>query len=154
MSNNITDIFAIAEEEEKNNLECKLSVSSLTIFIDKNVDRISVFLGEKSSGKTTLINLLKGSQKEEGTKATYAMEYSFVKRTTNNRKEVIHFYELGGGKELVDLVSAPLNKETYKNIVYIIVVDLSDPSSLMDTMEFWFKTIRDAVILCVMNNFN
>jgi len=132
MANNPTDIFAIAEEEEKINVEYK------------NTDRIGVFLGEKSSGKTTLINLLKGAQKDEGPKATYAMEYSFVKRTTNNRKEVVHFYELGGGKELAELVSVPLTKETYKNIVYIISVDLSEPSTLMESLEYWLRKVREA----------
>lgn len=116
-------------------------------FLDKNTDRIGVFLGEKSSGKTTLINLLKGAQKDEGPKATYAMEYSFVKRTTNNRKEVVHFYELGGGKELAELVSVPLTKETYKNIVYIISVDLSEPSTVMESLEYWLRKVREAVLL-------
>jgi len=120
---------------------------SSSYILDKNVDRIGVFLGEKSSGKTTLINLLKGTQKEEAPKATYAMEYSFVKRTTNNRKEVVNFYELGGGKELADLASVPLTKENYKSIVYIIVIDLSDPSTLMDSLEFWLRIVRETVLL-------
>jgi len=132
MANTPTDIFTIAEEEEKINVEYK------------NTDRIGVFLGEKSCGKSTLINLLKGAQKEEVPKATYAMEYSFVKRTTNNRKEVVHFYELGGGKELAELVPVPLTKETYKNIVYIILVDLSEPSTLMESLEYWLRKVREA----------
>ncbi len=104
-----------------------------------------MFLGEKSCGKSTLINLFKGSQKEEAPKATYAMEYSFVKRTTNNRKEVIHFYELGGGKELSNLASVPLTQEALKSIVYIVLVDLSDPSNLMDSLEYWLRTVRQSV---------
>ena len=73
------------------------------------------------------------------------MEYSFAKRTVNNRKEVVHFYELGGGKELAELSSVPLSKENLKNVVYIVVVDLSDPSTLIESVEFWLKTIRESV---------
>lgn len=73
------------------------------------------------------------------------MEYSSSKRTVNNRKEVVHFYELGGGKELADLAAVPLTKESYNNIVYVVVVDLSDPSSLIESLEFWLKKIRDFV---------
>lgn len=131
MASTPADIFAIAEEEEKNNSDYK------------NFDRVAVFVGEKSSGKTALINLLRGTQKDEGAKATYAMEYSSSKRTVNNRKEVVHFYELGGGKELADLAAVPLTKESYKNIVYIVVVDLSDPANLIESLEFWLKTIRN-----------
>jgi dynein light intermediate chain 2 len=102
-------------------------------------------VGEKGSGKSTLINHLKGGLKEEGAKPTYAMEYSFAKRTTHNRKEVVHMYELGGGRQLADLLAAPLTRESYRNIVYVIVVDLSKPSTLMDSLHFWINAIRDAV---------
>ena len=77
------------------------------------------------------------------------MEYSSSKRTVNNRKEVVHFYELGGGKELGDLAAVPLTKESYKNIVYIVVVDLSDPANLIESLEFWLKTIRNFVLIFI-----
>jgi len=119
----------------------------LFYFLVKNFDRTVVFVGEKGSGKSSLINLLKGVQKEESAKPTYAMEYSFAKRTTHNRKEVVHMYELGGGRQLADLVATPLTRESYKYIVYVIVVDLSKPSTLMESLHFWINTIRDAVKL-------
>ena len=99
MNPQFTDIFALAEEEDKANKDSNIpSRSQLTLFLGRNIDRTVVFVGEKGSGKTTLISTLKGSQKEEIPKPTYAMDYSFQKRTTNTRKEVVHFYELGGGR--------------------------------------------------------
>jgi dynein light intermediate chain 2 len=131
MASNFVDIFSLAEEEESKSNE------------SKNLDRTVVFVGEKGSGKSSIINLLKGAQKDEGTKPTYAMEYSFSKRTTNNRKEVVHMYELGGGRQLVDLVGAPLTRESYKYIVFVIVIDLSKPSTLMDSLQYWINAIKE-----------
>jgi dynein light intermediate chain 2 len=92
-----------------------------------------------------LINILKASQKDEPTKPTYAMEYSFAKRNTNTRKEVVHFYEVGGGRELTNLLVTPMTRENYKYISYVIVVDLSKPSTIMESLNYWISAIREAV---------
>jgi GTPase SAR1 family protein len=147
MASNLVDIFAIAEEEEKLTNDSTVPISSFNTLLDKNFERTVVFVGEKSSGKSSIINLLKGGQKEEVPKPTYAMDYNFAKRTTNNRKEVVHLYEVGGGRQLSDLLGAPLTKESYRYIVYVIVVDLSKPSTIMDSISFWTNTIRDSVQL-------
>lgn len=145
MASNLVDIFAIAEEEEKLSNESTVSISSFNTLLDKNFERTVVFVGEKGSGKSSIINLLKGAQKEDAPKPTYAMEYNFAKRSTNNRKEVVHLYEVGGGRQLADLLAAPLTKESYRYIIYVIVIDLSKPSTIMDSINFWSHAIRDSV---------
>lgn len=150
MNPQFTDIFALAEEEDRSNLESNLTIlTPLTSFTGHNIDRTVVFIGEKGSGKSNLINTLKGAQKDEAPKPTYAMDYSFAKRTTHNRKEVVNFYELGGGRQYANLIGTPLTKENYKYIVYVIVIDLSKPSSLIDSLNFWINAIKETVIgLC------
>ena len=112
-------------------------------------------MGEKSSGKSSLLSLIKGNQKDEAPKPTYAMEYSFAKRNTSIRKEVVNFYELGGGRLLNSLAGVPLTKDNYKNFAYVIVLDLSDPGSLIDNLLYWIGCIRqstDNFFTELMNN--
>ena len=45
----------------------------------------------------------------------------------------------------MDLIGTPLTKENYKMIVYVVVVDLSKPSTIIDTLNFWLGSIRDTV---------
>ena len=92
-----------------------------------------------------MISLLKGSLKDEAPKPTSAMEYSFARRNIENKKEVSHIYELGGGRLLKNLVAVSLNRENIKNALYIIVLDLSQPGNVMDSLIFWFDSIREHV---------
>lgn len=58
---------------------------------------------------------------------------------THNRKEVVHYYEVGGGRQYADLITTPLTKESFKYVVFVVVIDLSKPSTLMDSLNFWLS---------------
>jgi dynein light intermediate chain 2 len=128
-----TDIFQVAEEEDKKSSD------------HRNLEKTVFFVGEKSSGKSSLISLLRQVQKEDTPKPTYAMEYSFARRNTNLRKEVVNFYELGGGRLLNNLIGTVLTKENYKQFVYVIVIDVSDPSSIIESINYWISSVKKTV---------
>lgn len=103
-------------------------------------------MGESSSGKSSIISLLKGTLKEEPPKPTFAIEYSFARRNNNNNsKEIIHFYELAGGKFVKDLASVPLNCHTIANVTYVITLDLANPDTVLDSLIFWVENIKEHV---------
>ena len=66
-----------------------------------------------------------------------------------NKKEFSHIYELGGGRLLKNLVAVSLNRENLKNAMYIIVLDLSQPGNVLDSLVFWFDAIREHVKICL-----
>ena len=57
----------------------------------------------------------------------------------------MHLYELGSGKVFENLINVPLNSESFKNFIFMLVVDLSDPSSILTQLEQWLSIIREKV---------
>lgn len=111
----------------------------------KTFEKTVVFLGEKDTGKSSIISFLKSANREETPKPTYALDYSCAKRSSNTRKEVVHIYELGGGRQLSNLVSVALTKENFRSFAYVLVVDLSKPGNLIDDLNFWIDAIKQSV---------
>ena len=85
--------------------------------------------------------------KEEIPKPTSAVDYSFARKTTDNRKEIVHFYELAGGRFIKDLTAVPLSENTIDNAIFIIVLDMSLMGNVLDSLIFWCDNIKSNVIL-------
>ena len=99
---------------------------------------------------------MKGTLKEEPPKPTSAVEYSYARRNTDNRKEIVHFYEMAGGKFIKDLTSVPLTLNSIKNVTFVITMDLSNPATVLESLIFWVENIKENVsfiILYVKNIF-
>ena len=99
---------------------------------------------------------MKGTLKEEPPKPTSAVEYSYARRNTDNRKEIVHFYEMAGGKFIKDLTSVPLTLNSIKNVTFVITLDLSNPATVLESLIFWVENIKENVsfiILYVKNIF-
>ena len=101
-----------------------------------------LFVGSKSSGKSTLINKFLNPNKKDKPKPTVAMEYTFGRRSSGNGKDIAHIWELGGGKKLSDLVSVPLTQERLASLVTVVVLDLSVPSKVLQTALWWIDLVR------------
>lgn len=88
-----------------------------------NTDCYCLFVGEKSSGKSSLISLFMG--KEDDPKPTIALDYQFARRpraqSTNNSKDVSHVWELGGGLDVVDLIGVTLERGLGESCVCVVV---------------------------------
>ncbi|ELW47296.1 Pleckstrin homology domain-containing family H member 2 [Tupaia chinensis] len=50
-------------------------------------------------------------------------------------KDIAHFWELGGGTSLLDLISIPITSNTLRTFSIVLVLDLSKPNDLWPTME-------------------
>ncbi|KAG7228537.1 hypothetical protein INR49_007711 [Caranx melampygus] len=96
----------------------------------------SVFLmGSKSGGKTSI--LLRSLDRDEPSKPTLALEYTFGRRARGHStpKDIAHLWELGGGTSLSDLVKIPITPVSIRSLSVILVLDLSKPNALWGTME-------------------
>ncbi|XP_040080647.1 cytoplasmic dynein 2 light intermediate chain 1 isoform X2 [Oryx dammah] len=93
------------------------------------------FIGSKSGGKTTII--LRCLDRDEPPKPTLALEYTYGRRAKGHNipKDIAHFWELGGGTSLLDLISIPITSDTLRTFSIVLVLDLSKPNDLWPTME-------------------
>lgn len=78
----------MALEQEKNSVE------------EKNQDKTIIVVGDKRSGKSTFLKILKSDAIEKYV-PTSGIQYSYVRKSNYSRKELIHAYEIGGGREAV-----------------------------------------------------
>ncbi|NXQ09387.1 DC2L1 protein, partial [Vidua macroura] len=104
-----------------------------------------LFMGNKNGGKTTII--LRCLEREDSPKPTLALEYTFGRRSRrhNTPKDVAHFWELGGGTSLVELIRIPITSYNIRSFAVVLVLDLSKPNELWTTMENLLQVTRNHV---------
>ncbi|XP_074898921.1 cytoplasmic dynein 2 light intermediate chain 1 isoform X3 [Buteo buteo] len=104
-----------------------------------------LFMGNKNGGKTTII--LRCLEREEISKPTLALEYTFGRRARrhNTPKDVAHFWELGGGTSLLELIRIPISSNNIRSFAVVLVLDLSKPNELWTTMEKLLQVTRNHV---------
>ncbi|KFO87756.1 Cytoplasmic dynein 2 light intermediate chain 1, partial [Buceros rhinoceros silvestris] len=104
-----------------------------------------LFMGNKNGGKTTII--LRCLEREEIPKPTLALEYTFGRRARghNTPKNVAHFWELGGGTSLLELIRIPITSNNIRSFAVVLVLDLSKPHELWPTMEKLLQVTRNHV---------
>ncbi|KAJ1463313.1 hypothetical protein M885DRAFT_475387 [Pelagophyceae sp. CCMP2097] len=114
---------------------------------DAAADSFSLFVGQRASGKSSLLALLQTSLTKEQPKPTVALEYVFARRSakTGTAKDVAHIWELGGGTHLEQLVGVPITPQRLPRCVLGLVVDLSTPSDAVLCLGHWMKTLRTHV---------
>nr|XP_033792736.1 cytoplasmic dynein 2 light intermediate chain 1 isoform X1 [Geotrypetes seraphini] len=138
-SDNLWDI-ALARIHKKENLESKEDADGLEIW-----ERSVFFIGNKNGGKTTII--LRCLDRDEPPKPTLALEYTFGRRAKghNMPKDIAHFWELGGGTSLLDLIRIPITLDSMRSFSIVLVLDLSKPNDLWPTMENLLQVTRSHV---------
>jgi len=61
-------------------------------------------------------------------------------------KAGVNTYELGGGRALKDLLSAPLSLHNISNVGCVcICLDLSKPGNCYESLQFWLKVVKDQI---------
>ncbi|XP_029305964.1 cytoplasmic dynein 2 light intermediate chain 1 [Cottoperca gobio] len=102
----------------------------------ETVSERTVFLmGSKAGGKTSI--LLRCLDRDEPSKSTLALEYTFGRRARghNTPKDIAHLWELGGGVSLSELGQIPITPVSIRSLSVILILDLSKPNALWGTME-------------------
>jgi GTPase SAR1 family protein len=106
-------------------------------------ERTVIFLGEKSSGKSSLIAKFLDEPVKDDMKETTALDYRYGIRTKDEKKQKFNIYELGGGRILSSLLQAPLNIYSLATTSVCICVDLSMPGNSIDSVLYWITAIRE-----------
>ncbi|XP_029449189.1 cytoplasmic dynein 2 light intermediate chain 1 [Rhinatrema bivittatum] len=138
-SDNLWDI-ALAEVQKKENVDGKEDGDGVEIW-----ERSVFFVGNKNGGKTTII--LRCLDRDEPPKPTLALEYTFGRRAKghNTPKDIAHFWELGGGISLLDLIRIPITLDSIRSFSVVLVLDLSKPSNLWSAMESLLQVTKNHV---------
>ncbi|NP_001335841.1 cytoplasmic dynein 2 light intermediate chain 1 isoform 5 [Homo sapiens] len=113
-------------------------------------EKFVFFIGSKNGGKTTII--LRCLDRDEPPKPTLALEYTYGRRAKghNTPKDIAHFWELGGGTSLLDLISIPITGDTLRTFSLVLVLDLSKPNDLWPTMENLLQATKSHVDKVIM----
>ncbi|OXB65484.1 hypothetical protein ASZ78_014835 [Callipepla squamata] len=84
---------------------------------------------------------------EEVPKPTLALEYTFGRRARrhNAPKDIAHFWEIGGGTSLLELIQIPITISNIRSFGVVLVLDLSRPNELWMTMENLLQATRNHV---------
>ncbi|CAB3363282.1 Hypothetical predicted protein [Cloeon dipterum] len=125
-------------------LDLAISSSKQRYTEKESVKNTVFFIGNKGGGKSTLINLL--LDRNENTKPTLAMDYYFARRSSRSLwSDVCHIFELGGGTMYTDLLTAPISTASVEHLTIFLILDLSRPSEMWDTIECVASDVRKLV---------
>ena len=118
---------------------------------DSGTEKTLLILGERGSGKSTLVQLFASQSKPETTKPTAALDYSYCRAPlgVTAKRDVGHVYELGGGRLLADILSVVVRGEVLGSTVVVITLDLSHPHKVLDSLLFWVQKLRERVDACL-----
>jgi dynein light intermediate chain 2 len=109
-------------------------------------DILLLVCGAKKSGKTSLIDRFNNATKDEKDvpKPTVALDYKYARFAleSSNSKMLAHIYDLGGDENVEELVKIPLSPAASGNMVCAITVDLSEPHSVVPSLEKWLNILR------------
>ncbi|KAF0761709.1 cytoplasmic dynein 2 light intermediate chain 1 [Aphis craccivora] len=104
-------------------------------------ERTLLVIGSKDAGKTSLIHSF--FDKNEKPKPTLALEYYFARRSGKSlTKDICHVWELGGGLVFKDLLSVIVQKTRGRRLSVVLVLDLSKPDILWNTMEMLLEEVK------------
>ncbi|CAM9147234.1 unnamed protein product, partial [Chrysoparadoxa australica] len=107
-------------------------------------ESFALCVGMPSAGKSSLLNAYLSPNKDENPKPTAALEYMFARRATtaNTPKDMAHIWELGGGQHVSDLVAVPITVANFQSALYMVVLDLSRPSDIIEQLTHWTDQIK------------
>lgn len=128
----IQDIALKLVEQQLQHLKLEYGAKERTVFI----------LGSKGVGKTTAINTF--FDREDATKPTLALEYSYGRRTGHLQKQVLNVWELGSLDNSEQLLKVPLKSHGLFNFAAVIMVDLSHPQTLWADLKVSYLGLKEA----------
>ena len=58
--------------------------------------------------------------------------------------------EIGGGRLLANLIDVSLTEKNFLNTIYIIVIDLSKPKQIYNSLKYWLSNLKKRVFLIII----
>lgn len=87
--------------------------------------------------------MFNGTEIKTAPKSTVALQSTYAKHQ-DNQKEICNIYELGGGRNQVNLIEVAFNEKRFDRTVFVITVDLSKPGSALHNLQYWINIVREA----------
>ncbi|KAK6113729.1 Dynein light intermediate chain (DLIC) family protein [Brugia pahangi] len=147
------DIWSLArqqylEECKKRTVRQQDAINSYINLIGNDLqtsDTRLIICGSRNCGKTSMI--FRFLNRNEDTKPTIALEYTYGRRNRGKMKDVGNIWELGGGTNLCNLLQIPLSSNYIHQCSLIIVIDLTAPFDMWNT----FYTLLDNARIIIDN---
>ena len=137
------DLWAFASKKMKQSKFSKHYCLICPDCVGKPQSKSLIFVGEKGSGKSSLIARFLDEQMKEDMGETTALEFKSGTKLYNDRKVKTNVYELGGGRNFANLLEAALSGSNIANTTVCIVVDLTKPGNTIESALFWLNAIRE-----------
>ena len=102
-----------------------------------------MFIGEKQSGKSSLIAKFLDHQIKDEMGQTTALEYKSGLKLQGDRQVKTNVYELGGGRNFANLLEAALLGGNVQHTTVCIVVDLTKPGNAIENLLFWLNAVKE-----------
>ena len=93
-----------------------------------------IVLGSKRGGKSTLIQRFIKRDETSIPRPNTALDYSHGRKEEGKKIQTAHFWEVGGGSDLHMLADVVLTPENIHTVSALVILDLSDPCTLWDTL--------------------
>ncbi|XP_029712477.1 cytoplasmic dynein 2 light intermediate chain 1-like [Aedes albopictus] len=109
-------------------------------------ERTIFVLGSKGAGKSTLINRF--LDRDDITRPTLALEYSFGRRTASGQgaqKNICNVWELGSLVNSNQLIEVPVRSHGLATFAAVIVLDLSQPDRLWTDLQCILNGLKQAI---------
>jgi GTPase SAR1 family protein len=94
-------------------------------------------LGDKKSGKSSLVAKLLNEPVKEEMAETTALDFRFGTKQREDKTVQMNIYELGGGRVLAGLLQSVFVGNGIDNAAIIICLDLSKPGNSIETLLYW-----------------
>lgn len=104
-----------------------------------------VLLGNDGTGKTSLVVKMQSGSAE--VKKGHAMEYSYIDVYDEDRDDStrLNVWIMDGDVTYKNLLKFAITKTSAKDATVIVIVDMSKPWSIMDTLHSWIHVLREHI---------
>lgn len=88
---------------------------------------------------------------EDVPKPTTSLDYKYLRSSVGMslKKDLSHFWELGGGRALVNLLDIALTADRLRDSFVVIVLDLSKPWRVLADATYYLDLVRKRVDVCL-----
>ena len=143
---NLKDIWTTLIEEKESQRAAAVALAQTGVVDESNREATIIYVGARGSGKSTLRNAYMYKDRSDVPKPTTCLDYkytrTYLKDQMSEDKSVSHFWELGGGRSLVNLLEVPLSESTLRDALVVITLDLSKPVRCLDDAVYWLSLIK------------
>ena len=114
--------------------------SLISVSQKKQEEKNLIILGDKASGKTTLMNnILGGVSNKDNYSPTSGISFNYLRQQIGLRKILLNLYEIGGGLDNIELIRTIINEDNYSNTIFILCLDFEKPENIL-------KSFKDYII--------